>query len=84
MYVSIHTKSHFRPILDKIDIRRQSTVKIINVRQHFQDSRRNSTCSIQKNRQADGHHKTNSRFSHLLPKAHKNERLNQNTENFEF
>jgi len=71
MNIGIHIKSHFLPILDKIEICRQSAVKIINVRKHFQDSRWNSTCSMQKNRQADGHDKTNSRFSQLLAKTPK-------------
>jgi hypothetical protein len=71
MYAGIHIKSHFRPILDKNEICRQIEVKISNVRQHFQESRWNSTYSMQKNRQADGHDKTNSRFSKLLAKTPK-------------
>jgi hypothetical protein len=81
MYVGIHIMSHFRQILDKTEICRQRAVKIVNVRQQFQENRWCSTCSMQKNSQADGHHKTNSRISQLLAKTLKNERLNQNKGN---
>ena len=58
MYVGIHIRSIHRPILDKTEICRQSAVKIVNVIQYFQDCPWNSTFSVQKNRQADGHNKT--------------------------
>jgi len=81
MYVGIHIKCHFHMIIDKTEICRQITVKTVNVRQQLQENRWNSTSSKQKNRQANGHHKTNSRFSQLLAKTPKNERLNQTTGN---
>jgi hypothetical protein len=50
----IHINSHFRPILDKTEVCRQRAVKILNVRQQFQENRRNSTVPYgQTGRQTD-------------------------------
>jgi hypothetical protein len=68
MYVRIHVKCHFRTVIDKTEIHvcRQCSVKIVNVNQQFQENGWNSTCSMQKNRQADGHDKTNSCLRRFL------------------
>jgi len=77
MYVGIHIKSHFRPILDKIKLCRQSAVEIINVR----------LFKIVRGIRPFPRRRTGRRTDmtkQSLAKTPKNERRNQDTGNFEF